>query len=67
MINNNPLPIYEPEEEEEEDDNNEREEEEEEEEAEEVPMDKEFEQYFEHAIVKCADWLLKYVFIEKNN
>ncbi len=68
IINNNPLPIYEPEEEEEEDDNNEREEEEEEEkEEEEVPVDKEFEQYFERAIVKCADWLLKYVFIEKNN
>jgi len=27
-------------------------------------MDKEFAEYFEKAIVKCADWLLKYVFID---
>jgi len=48
----------------------ETEEEEEEREVEEednVVMDKEFEQYFERAIVKCADWLMKYVFNEKND
>jgi hypothetical protein len=30
-------------------------------------IDDEFEQYLEKAIVKCADWLIKYVFNEKNN
>lgn len=30
-------------------------------------MDKEFAEYLEKAIVKCADWLLKYVFIDENN
>ena len=38
-----------------------------EEELEELVIDKEFEEYLERAIIKCADWLLKYVFIEKNN
>jgi hypothetical protein len=32
-----------------------------------VIMDDEFEQYLEKAIVKCADWLLKYVFNEKSD
>lgn len=30
-------------------------------------IDKEFQQYLEKAIVKCADWLIKYVFKEKDN
>ncbi len=34
---------------------------------EDVTMDKEFEQYLEKAMVKCADWLIKYVFKEKDN
>ena len=33
----------------------------------EIVIDKEFEEYFENAIVKCADWLMKYVFNEKKN
>jgi hypothetical protein len=36
-----------------------------EDEEEEIVMDKDFEEYFERAIIKCADWLLKYVFNEK--
>jgi hypothetical protein len=48
------------------DETEEEEDEEEEEEEEEIVPDKDFEQYFDQAIVKCADWLLKYVFNEKN-
>lgn len=38
-----------------------------EEEVEDLVIDKDFEDYLEQAMIKCADWLLKYVFIEKNN
>lgn len=40
---------------------------EEDEEEEDLLIDKEFQQYLDKAIVKCADWLLKYVFKEQNN
>lgn len=32
-----------------------------------MAVDEEFEQYLEKAIVKCADWLIKYVFNEKSD
>jgi len=54
--NNNNILLYETEEDVEDD-----------EEEEDLLMDKEFEQYLESATVKCADWLMKYVFNEKNN
>lgn len=38
-----------------------------EEEVEELILDKEFEEYLQRAMIKCADWLLKYVFIETKN
>lgn len=38
-----------------------------EEDIEELVIDKEFDEYLERAMIKCADWLLKYVCIEKNN
>ncbi|CAF0885892.1 unnamed protein product [Rotaria sp. Silwood1] len=41
-----------------------------EEDEENIPIDEEFERYLETAVVKCADWLIKYVFnqtIDKQN
>lgn len=51
-INNN-LPTYETEQEQDEE--------------EEILIDQEFEQYLDKAIIKCADWLIKYVFKETDN
>ena len=39
--------------------------EDEEEDDNELVMDKEFEEYYDQAIIKCANWLLKYIFTEK--